>query len=348
MKKRRDDNIVPMRWVNRGGGEADPGPGGEIEAPHTRDQELLDAYSRAVVHVVAAVGPAVVSVHVGGDEHTRRGSLGSGSGVVITPDGYILTNSHVVHGGGRIVTVFADGTESQATPVGEDPATDLAVLRCDRTALAYAALGDSSQLQVGQLVIAVGNPLGFQSTVSTGVVSALGRTLRSQEGQLIENIIQHTSPLNPGNSGGPLLDSKGQVVGINTAIIAIAQGIGFAIPSNTVKWALPQLLKHGRVRRGRIGVAGHNRPLPRRLVLRHGFTKTRAVEVVSLEKDGPAAKAGVREGDLIVALNGQALGGIDELLRFLTEWPLERPVTLGVLRGTELLECSVTPVEYGA
>lgn len=343
MKRRR--NIVPMRWVGHGGPES--GSGEEIQVPRPSDRELLDAYSRAVVNVVAAVGPAVVSVHVGGPEGKRRGNLGSGSGVVITPDGYVLTNSHVVRVGGRIITVFPDGTESQANLVGEDPATDLAVLRCDRAGLAHAALGDSAALQVGQLVIAVGNPLGFQSTVSTGVVSALGRTLRSQEGRLIENIVQHTAPLNPGNSGGPVLDSRGNVVGINTAIIAIAQGIGFAIPSNTVQWALPQLLKHGRVRRGRIGVGGQNRPLPRRLVLQHGLTKTSAVEVVSLEKGGPAEKAGLREGDLIVAVNDQGIAGIDALLRFLTEWPLERTVHLTFLREAEKLECTVTPVEYG-
>jgi len=347
MTKRRRDNIVPLRWVSQGSGNPEANQGGEIEVPRPSDREMLDAYSRAVVQVVAAVGPAVVSVHVGGSDGKRRGNLGSGSGVVITPDGYILTNSHVARAGAGIVTVFADGTESQASLVGEDPATDLAVLRCERNGLAYAALGDSTALQVGQLVIAVGNPLGLQSTVSTGVVSALGRTLRSQEGRLIENIIQHTSPLNPGNSGGPLLDSKGRVVGINTAIIAIAQSIGFAIPSNTVKWALPQLLKHGRVRRGRIGVAGHDRRLARKLVLHHGLTGTTAVEVVSLEKGGPAEQAGLREGDLIVALNGQTLDGIDALLRFLTEWPLEKPVSLTLLRGTEKLERLVTPVEYG-
>ena len=214
--------------------------------------------------------------------------------------------------------------------------------------LTFANLGESSALQVGQLVIAVGNPLGFQSTVSTGVISALGRALRSQDGRLIENIIQHTAPLNPGNSGGPLLDSKGRVIGINTAIIAIAQGMGFAIASNTAKWALPQLLTHGRVRRGRIGVAGQDRPLDRRVVRHHALAADSAVEVMSLEKGGPAERAGLREGDLIVSLNGQAVRSVDDLLRYLTEWPLERPITLTMLRGRDKQEVTVVPVEHGS
>ena len=353
--KRRRENIVPIRWADHTSPEPEKGREAEIEMPRPSDADLLDAYSRAVVRVVAAVGPAVVSVHTGGRDGGRRprdGSRsrpsGTGSGVVITPDGYVLTNSHVVHEAEAITTVFADGHEAQTTLVGEDPATDLAVIRCDRSGLAFAELGDSSTLQVGQLVIAVGNPLGFQSTVSTGVVSALGRALRSQDGRLIENIVQHTAPLNPGNSGGPLLDSKGRVIGINTAIIAIAQGMGFAIPSNTAKWALPQLLAHGRVRRGRIGVAGQDRPLDRRRIRHHGLTVDSAVEVLSLEKGGPAERAGLREGDLIVSLNGSPVRGIDDLLRYLTEWPLERPLTLTFLRGLEKREIAVLPVEYGS
>jgi S1-C subfamily serine protease len=335
--------VVPLRWIrdSRSGASGS----GEIESPRPSDADLLDAYSRAVVSVVAAVGPAVVSVHVGSAPAHRADRRGSGSGVVITPDGYVLTNSHVVHGAGSIVTVFPDGNEAHASLVGDDPATDLAVLRCDRTDLAFAALGDSAALQVGQLVIAMGNPLGFQSTVSTGVVSALGRALRSQDGRLIENIVQHTAPLNPGNSGGPLVDSKGRVIGVNTAIIAIAQGIGFAIPSNTALWVLPQLLAHGRVRRGRIGVAGQDRPVDRRLARLHGLGTETAVEVLAVEEKGPAAAAGLREGDLIVGLNGAPLSGIDALLRFLTEWPLQRPVALTVLRGADLLGFTVRPVE---
>jgi len=346
--KRRRENIVPFLRLAHTGSDPEKAHEAEFEIPRPSDAELLDAYSRAVVSVVAAVGPAVVSVHTGARERGRRRPSGTGSGVVITPDGYVLTNSHVVHGAEASTAVFGDGHEAQATLVGEDPATDLAVIRCDRSGLAFAELGDSSTLQVGQLVIAVGNPLGFQSTVSTGVVSALGRALRSQDGRLIENIVQHTAPLNPGNSGGPLLDSKGRVIGINTAIIAIAQGMGFAVPSNTAKWALPQLLAHGRVRRGRIGVAGQDRPLDRRRVRHHGLAADTAVEVLSLEKGGPAERAGLREGDLIVSLNGSPVRGIDDLLRYLTEWPLERALTLTFLRGLEKREVTVLPVEYGS
>ncbi len=340
------ENVVPLRWIRDS--HPEPAGSGGIDVPRPSDADLLDAYSRAVVSVVAAVGPAVVSVHAAGAGGKPTDRRGSGSGVVITPDGYVLTNSHVVHGAGSIATVFPDGSEAHAALVGEDPATDVAVLRCDRTGLAFAALGDSSALQVGQLVIAMGNPLGFQSTVSTGVVSALGRALRSQDGRLIENIVQHTAPLNPGNSGGPLVDSKGRVVGINTAIIAIAQGIGFAIPSNTVLWVLPQLLAHGRVRRGRIGVAGQDRPLDRRLTRQHGLGTGTGVEILAVEAEGPAAKAGLCEGDVIVALNGSPLSGIDALLRFLTEWPLERPLALSILRGGNKLDLTVTPVESGS
>ncbi len=205
------------------------------------DVELLDAYSRAVITVVDTVGPAVVSIAVGKPTPTEGGEqVGAGSGVVIAPDGYILTNQHVVHGAKRLTVLFTSGQQAEATLVGEDPATDLAVIRAHGSGLPYASLGDSDALRAGQLVIAIGNPLGFQSTVSTGVVSALGRALRSRQGRLIESIIQHTAPLNPGNSGGPLVDSRGRVVGINTAIIALAQGIGFAIPANTARWVVSQ------------------------------------------------------------------------------------------------------------
>ncbi|MFQ5600076.1 MAG: S1C family serine protease [Candidatus Krumholzibacteriia bacterium] len=348
MRRRKDEeDTSPQEWIAGIEPGEDDQEGREIQASRSNDVELLDAYSRAVIFVVSAVGPAVVSIRVGTRaRRSARGQTGAGSGVVITPDGYILTNSHVVHGARRLTTVFADGTEAETALVGEDPATDLAVIRCQRSGLAYAALGDSSALCVGQLVIAVGNPLGFQSTVSTGVVSAVGRALRSQDGRLIENIVQHTAPLNPGNSGGPLLDSKGRVIAINTAIIAIAQGIGFSIPANTAKWVLPQLLKHGHVRRGRLGIAGADRPLERRMVRHHELGTETAVEVLSLEERGPADSAGMREGDLIVGLNGQAIRGIDDLHRFLTEWPLKRRITLTILRGEEQLDLSVMPVEH--
>ncbi len=312
------------------------------------DAELLDAYSQAVIGVVEAVGPAVVSIDVSGSKRrSRRGpeAEGAGSGVVIAPDGYILTNSHVVHNAGRLATTFTEGTQTKATLIGEDPATDLAVVRAEASGLPYAPLGDSSALRVGQLVIAMGNPFGFQSTVSTGVVSALGRALRSREGRLIENIIQHTAPLNPGNSGGPLLDSRGRIVGINTAIIWMAQGIGFAIPASTARWVVSQLLTHGRVRRGFLGIAAQERPLHRRLVRFHNLVSERAVEVASVEPAGPAHQAGLRVGDLIVTINERPVTSVDDLHRFLAEWPIGRPVVLTVLRGQEQLVIQVTPAE---
>lgn len=317
-----------------------------VAATNTPDAELLDAYSRAVVAVVDAVGPAVVSVGVG-----KRATQnwpereGAGSGVVIAPDGYILTNSHVVQDARRVMATFTDGTQAASRLIGKDPASDLAVIRAEASGLSYASLGDSGRLRVGQLAIAMGNPLGFQSTVTTGVVSALGRALRSREGRLIENIIQHTAPLNPGNSGGPLLDSRGQVVGINTAIIMMAQGIGFAIPSNTARWVVSELIVHGRVRRGYLGIAGRERPLGRRLVRFHDLAQERAVEVVSVESHGPAAQAGLQDGDLIVAANSQAVASVDDLHRFLAEWPINGPVLLTVIRGLQRLEVGVQPVE---
>jgi S1-C subfamily serine protease len=319
------------------------------DAPEASDAELLDAYSRAVIDVVDTVGPAVVSIGVSGKKRkSRRGGeepQGAGSGVAIAPDGYILTNSHVVHNSAGLTTTFTDGAQTKATLIGEDPSTDLAVIRAEASGLPYAALGDSGKLRVGQLVIAMGNPFGFQSTVSTGVVSALGRALRSREGRLIENIIQHTAPLNPGNSGGPLLDSRGRIVGINTAIIWMAQGIGFAIPANTAHWVVSQLLTQGRVRRSYLGIAARERPLHRRLVRYHSLESERAVEVMSVERNGPARQAGLREGDLILTIDKQPVTSVDDLHRFLAEWPIGRPVMLAVLRGKEQLTIRVTPAE---
>jgi S1-C subfamily serine protease len=309
------------------------------------DAELLDAYSRAVIAVVETVGPAVVSISVGRRRSRRSPEPeGAGSGVVIAPDGYILTNSHVVHNADQLVTTFTDGAQTKATLIGEDPATDLAVIRAEAASLPYAVLGDSAALQVGQLVIAMGNPFGFQSTVSTGVISALGRALRSREGRLIENIIQHTAPLNPGNSGGPLLDSRGQIIGLNTAIIFMAQGIGFAIPANTTRWIVSQLLTHGRVRRSYLGIAARERPLHRRLTRYHNLAHDKAVEIMSIEPRGPARQAGLRERDLIVAINEQWVTSVDDLHRFLAEWPIGDPVTLTVLRGQERLSIPARPV----
>jgi S1-C subfamily serine protease len=308
--------------------------------------ELLDAYSRAVIKVVDTVGPAVVSVAMG-KPSLQRGpeQMGAGSGVIIAPDGYILTNDHVVHKAKKLQAVLADGTPISATLVGRDPATDLAVIRAEASNLPHAMLGDSSASKVGQLVIAMGNPFGFQSTVSTGVLSALGRALRSREGRLIENIVQHTAPLNPGNSGGPLTDSRGRIVGINTAIIAVAQGIGFSIPANTARWVVSQLLTHGRVRRGLLGIAGRQRPLDRRQVRFYNLVKEFAVEVLSMEERGPSRKAGMRVGDLIVGINGEDVESVDDLHRFLADWPVGKAVKLSLLRGRERLELSIVPTE---
>ncbi len=320
-------------------GSAPPGGGAHAGA---HEEELLDAYSRAVVRVVEQVGPAVANIAVAGRLH------GAGSGVVVAPDGYILTNSHVVHGAAQLVTSFTDGSQCEASIIGTDPATDLAVIRAHASSLRFAELGDSTRLRVGQLVIAIGNALGYESSVSTGVVSALGRSLRSQQGRLIENIVQHTAPLNPGNSGGALLDSRGQVIGINTAIIARAQGIGFAIPALTARWVLSQLLQHGRVRRGYLGIVGRERPLDRRLVRALDLPVERAVEIVSLDAQGPAHQAGLRSGDIVVRVNAQPVARVDDLHRALAKWPIVKPVTLSILRGKNQMTVSLTPTELSS
>lgn len=310
------------------------------------DADLLDAYSRAVVRVVETVGPAVVSVVVGTNSPGWRGEqVGAGSGVAVSPEGYILTNNHVVQGAGRIEVRTADGTTLPARLVGADPATDLAVLRADAGDLAYASFGDSGALAVGQLAIAIGNPLGFDSTVSTGVLSALGRAFRSRDGRLIEKIIQHTAPLNPGNSGGPLVDSRGRVIGINTAIIPMAQGICFAVPSNTASWVLPQLVADGRVRRGYLGIAGQSQPLPQHLVAALGLSANQAVEVVSVNRASPAGRAGIRPGDLIVAINDTPVVCVDDLHRFLAAWPIAEPATLAVVRNRRQIMLPIVPAE---
>src|SRR5258708_11681461 len=310
------------------------------------DEELLDAYSRAVVSVVDKVGPAVVSINVKTRQAQRNpGGEGAGSGVIITPDGYVLTNNHVVDNANEVKVNLIDGSTFTAHIVGKDAATDLAVVRVDAPHLPMAQLGNSDTLRVGQLAIAIGNPLGFQSTVSSGVISALGRSLRSQSGRLIENIIQTDVPLNPGNSGGPLVDSRGPVIGINTAIIAMAQGISFAIPANTARWVVPQLLAHGRVSRAWLGLTAQPRPLDRRVARALGLVQERAVEIVAIETGGPAAQAGLTEGDVLVVVEGLAVTRIDDLHRFLAEWPIGRPLTLGVVRGSARPDVVVTPGE---
>ena len=253
----------------------------------------LDAYSQAVIGAVDAVGPAVVSIYVGGAGEVAQARGGAGSGAVVTPDGYVLTNEHVVQNVQEARVAFVDGRSVPAVVVGRDPATDLAVLRAQAASLPYANLSATTAPRVGQLVVAVGNPLGFESTVSAGVISALGRSLRSRQGRLIEGIVQHTAALNPGNSGGPLVDSRGRVVGVNTAIIAMAQGIGFAVPAATAQWVLTEILTRGRVRRAYLGVSVRDRPLDLRLVRALGLPGKRAVEIIGRDERGPAAN--VRE-----------------------------------------------------
>ncbi len=305
----------------------------------------LDAYSRAVVGAVDHVGPAVVSVYVGGTaDDAARARGGAGSGVVVTPDGYVLTNEHVVQSAQSARVAFVDGRSAAAVVVGRDPATDLAVLRAQSAGLPHATLLDAAP-RVGQLVVAVGNPLGFESTVSAGVVSALGRALRSRHGRLIEGIVQHTAALNPGNSGGPLVDATGRVVGINTAIIAMAQGIGFAVPATTAQWVLTEILTQGRVRRAYLGISGRDRPLDRRLVRALGLPLMRAVEVVTRDSEGPAVQSDLRSGDLIVAVNDVPVDGMDALHRRVGRWAPGTTLTLHVLRRTQSVRIDITPTE---
>jgi S1-C subfamily serine protease len=300
---------------------------------------LLDAYSEAVVTAAERVSPAVVKIEV--LHQGKRG--GSGSGFVFTPDGFILTNSHVVHGAGSVEVVFPDGLRYQADHVGEDPDTDLAVVRITAANLVAASLGDSQAIRVGQLVIAIGNPYGFQTTVTSGVVSALGRSLRSQSGRLIDNVIQTDAALNPGNSGGPLVTSSGEVIGVNTAIILPAQGICFATAINTAKFVAGRLIKDGKIRRGYLGVAGQNAPVHRLLVRGHRLLVSTGVFVVSMEQNSPARRAGVHEGDIIVALGADPIPDIDALQRRLTDHHDGREVTVTLLRGAEKLVLNVVP-----
>jgi S1-C subfamily serine protease len=320
-----------------------------LRQKHFGDVEILDSFSRAVNTVVEAIQPAVVSVTIRKTAQRRGRTFetgGTGSGVVIAPDGYILTNSHVVNNSTGLSVRFVDGTNRPAQLIGEDSSMDLAVIRIEDSGLPYAELGDSDLLKVGQLVIAIGNPLGFDSTVSTGVASAFGRALKSQDGQVIENIIQHTAPLNPGNSGGPLVNTRGEVIGINTAIIAMAQGIGFAIPANTAQFVVTQLMTYGRVRRGYLGIVGQVRPLHRQLVRFHKLTSDHAVEVVAVEPGGPASAAEMRKGDIIIRINEEEVSTMTDMQRFLTEkWEVGSKVKLIIIRGPEKSSLDVLPVE---
>lgn len=321
------------------------------DKPVAADEFLHDAYSRAVVRVVDMVSPAVVTVDSRFDGRRPNDQLlpgvrgGTGSGFVFTPDGLVLTNSHVVHKAGSITVTLTDGRRSSAELVGEDPHTDLAVLRISASNLVAASLGDSRQVRVGQLVVAIGNPYGFQCTVTTGVVSALGRSLRTRTGRLMDEIIQTDAALNPGNSGGPLVDSRGQVIGVNTAVILPAQGICFAISSNTVQYVAASLIKDGRVRRSWVGIAGQNTPLPRAMVRAHGLRTEFGVLVMGLEPNSPAAQAGVKEGDIIVAFDERPVEGIDAFHRLLTDRLIGTPSPLAVIRSGERRTLRIVPQE---
>ena len=312
------------------------------------DSFLLDEYSRTVVGAADRVAPSVVNIDIKQRVDTRgraREVGGSGSGFIIAPDGFILTNSHVVHNASAITVNLSDGRDFQAQLVGDDPDTDLAVVRIDAPQLANVRLADSEKLRVGQIVIAIGNPLGFQASVTAGVVSALGRSMHAQSGRLIDNIIQTDAALNPGNSGGPLVNSAGEVIGVNTAMIRPAQGICFAIASNTAKFVAAWLIRDGKIRRSYIGVAGQNVPIHRRVVRFYNLPLETGVLVVSIEKDSPAAKTGLREGDVIVAFNGEPIGSIHELHRRLMAEQIGIESKILIIRHTEKLELPIVPQE---
>ena len=341
-------------------GWSDHSAGRTTHADPNSDASLLDAYSQSVTGAVERVSPSVVHIEVhqalpqkssgrsrSGEPRERQGG---GSGFIFAPDGLILTNSHVVHEASRIVVIMAGGRHTQASLIGEDPASDLAVIRIDEPhfnepSLVAAELGDSQKLRVGQIAIAIGAPYGFQSTVTAGVVSALGRSLRSYSGRLIDDVIQTDAALNPGNSGGPLVDSAGRVIGVNTATILPAQGICFAIGINTAKFVASRLLRDGRIRRGYIGVSGQTVPIHRRVVRFYDLPNESGALVLSVEENSPAKRAGVREGDIIVALEGQAVAGVDDLHRLLTEVRVGVGSTLAVIRYTEKLELRIVPEE---
>ncbi|MGA7217701.1 MAG: trypsin-like peptidase domain-containing protein [Candidatus Sulfotelmatobacter sp.] len=327
-------------------------------AASASDDFLLDAYSRAVTRAVERISPSVVNIEVhqsagrtrSGEPSERRGG---GSGFIFTPDGLILTNSHVVHDALRMEVTLSDGRHMPATAIGDDPASDLAIIRIDparseEPGLTAAALGDSQQLRVGQLVVAIGNPYGFQSTVTAGVVSALGRSLRSYSGRLIDDVIQTDAALNPGNSGGPLVDSAGRVVGVNTATILPAQGICFAIGINTAKFVASRLLRDGRIRRSYIGVSAQTVPVHRRVVRFYDLPRDSGALVLSLEENSPAKRAGLRDGDVIVALEGKPVAGVDDLHRVLTDVRVSVSCSLTVLRQTEKIDLRVVPEEAAA
>jgi S1-C subfamily serine protease len=319
---------------------------GEPASPSAPDTEIMDAYSHAVTSVADTVGPAVVRVEV----RARNGRpAGGGSGVIIAPDGLVLTNSHVVEGAKEVRLRDADGNVMEARSLGEDPDTDLALLRAGFVRdLPSASLGDSKALRRGQLVVAIGNPLGFESTVTAGVISALGRSLRARTGRLIEDVIQTDAALNPGNSGGPLVSSRGEVIGINTAVIVGAQGICFAVASNTAKFVLTELIQHGRVRRAYIGISAQTTAVPRQQARAADIDNVSGAMITALEPQGPAAVAGLMSFDTIVRLDGASITGVDDLIRALNAGRINRGVAIEVLRRGQLRAFQVKPLERPA
>jgi S1-C subfamily serine protease len=321
-----------------------------LDGPGAGDRNLLDAYSRTVVDAVARVGPAVGAISVRRRLADRSGRThevgGAGSGFAFTPDGFVLTNSHVVHGSSAVHVVFPDGAEFDADPIGDDPATDLAVIRVGGSALAVAQLGHSATLRVGQLAIAIGNPYGFENTVTAGVISALGRSLPARDGNLVEDLIQTDAALNPGNSGGPLVNSASEVIGVNTAIIPGAQGLCFAVGVDTAHWVVMQLLAHGRVRRAFIGLTGVTAAIPRLLQRAIGVEQAYGVRVGDVAPDSPALTAGIEPGDWIIGLDGIAVSSIGELRRLLDHTRIERLCSVRVVRGGKLLHAVITLREH--
>jgi S1-C subfamily serine protease len=326
---------------------------GSVEHLESADDDVLDAYSRAVITAAEKVSPSVVYIEVEQPIRSRRPNVpriprqhrGSGSGFIFTPDGFILTNSHVVHGAKKIEVTLADGHKHQADLIGDDPDTDLAVIRINAPNLVPAQLGDAQRIRVGQLVIAIGNPYGFQYSVTAGVVSALGRSLRAQSGRLMDAVIQTDAALNPGNSGGPLVNSRGEVIGVNTAMILPAQGICFATSIDTAKFVASRLIRDGRVSRSYIGLAGQNVPLPRPIVRYYNLAVEGGVLVVSFENNSPARSGGLREGDIIIGFDDHPIAGIDDLHKLLTEERIGRKSSLLVIRGTARLSIDVKPEE---
>ena len=340
-----------LRLISKHGSEIAEPQG--VESTRPSDDEILDAYSRAVISAAEKVSPSVVNIDVrqrlkgpqAADARRPPEARGSGSGFIFTPDGFILTNSHVVHQASTMEVTLSDGRRFQADLMGDDPDTDLAVIRIHAPNLVPAPLGDSQSVRVGQVVIAIGNPYGFQCTVTAGVVSALGRSLRSRSGRLIDNVIQTDAALNPGNSGGPLVTSRGQVIGVNTAVILPAQGLCFAVAINTATFVAGRLIKDGRVRRSYIGVAGQDVPLPRRLARFYHLPVESGILVVSIEPGSPAQRAGLLDGDVIVAYDGRPIAGIDDLHRLLTETQMGVRSSLTIIRRTEILFLDIVPEE---